>query len=113
MTKSLLLVLVLMTPGRLLADEIQTKDGKKVEFKVLTDEGDSWELTTPQGTKVTIKKSDFDRFIPGGVKETPLTGASFTFDKKRKLDKVDLLAKFDAKKDGLTGTWKLNGNVLT
>ncbi len=88
------------------ADEIQTKDGKKIEFKTLTDEGDYLELTTPQGTKVTVKKVDFDKYIPNGVKEVPLTGASFTFDKKRKLETVDLLARVDPKRDGITGTWK-------
>jgi hypothetical protein len=97
---------VLLWWPALLADEIQTKDGKKIEFKTLTDEGDYWDLTTSQGTKVTVKKADFDRFIPGGVKETPLTGAAFTFDKKRKLATIDLLAKVDVKKDGITGAWK-------
>lgn len=88
------------------ADEIQTKDGKKIEFKTLVDEGDFWDLTTSQGTKVTVKKADFDRFIPSGLKEVPLTGAQFTFDKKRKLETIDLMAKVDPKKDGITGTWK-------
>src|SRR5947207_921986 len=94
------------------ADEIQTKDGKKIEFKALTDEGEFWELTTPQGTKVTVKKLDFDRLIPGGVKELPLTGATFAFDKKRKLTTVDLISKFDPK-NAIAGNWKLaNGAIV-
>jgi hypothetical protein len=92
-------------------DEIQTKDGKKVEFKTLVDEGDYWDLTTSQGTKVTVKKADFDKFIPSGVKESPLTGAAFTFDKKRKLTTVDLLSKFDPK-NILDGSWKLASGAL-
>lgn len=95
-----------------LADEIQTKDGKKIEFKSLVDEGDTIELTTPQGTKVSIKKSDFDKYIPSGVKEGPLTGAQFSFDKKRKLATVDLLAQVDVKRDGFQGSWKLQGGAL-
>lgn len=95
------------------ADEIQTKDGKKVEFKTLTDEGEFWDVTTPQGTKVTIKKTDFDKLIPSGQKDVPLTGAQFTFDKKRKLETVDLLTKLpDLKKDAIGGTWKLAGGAL-
>src|SRR5437016_7617002 len=107
-----LLLLAPLWPSAIHADEIQTKDGKKIEFKLLADEGDFWELTTPQGTKVTVKKADFDKFIPSGVKDVPLTGASFTFDKKRKLETVDLLAKVDPKKDGITGTWKAVGGGL-
>jgi hypothetical protein len=94
------------------ADEIQTKDGKKIEFKSLTDEGDTIELTTPQGTKISIKKADFDKYIPSGVKEVPLTGAQFTFDKKRKLASIDLLARVDVKKDGITVTWKQAGGAI-
>jgi len=94
------------------ADEIQTKDGKKIEFKSLTDEGDTLELTTPQGTKVSVKKADFDKYIPNGVKEVPLTGAAFTFDKKRKLENVDLFTKIDLKKDIVVPTWKFAGGAL-
>src|SRR5581483_2395104 len=99
-------ILLLVAPGW--ADEIQTKDGKKIEFKSLTDEGDTLELTTPQGTKVSIKKADFDKYIPSGVREVPLTGATFTFDKKRRLETVDILTKLpDLKKDAIGGTWKM------
>jgi hypothetical protein len=104
--KYLLAFLLLVMPA--MADEIQTKDGKKYEFTLLADQGDSWELTTPHGVKVTVKKADFDKLIPSGTKEVPLTGASFTFDKKRKLETVDLLTKLgDPKKDAISGTWKM------
>lgn len=62
--------------------------------------------------QVTVKKADFDHFIPGGVKELPLTGASFTFDKKRKLETIDLLARFDPRKDELVTSWKMSGAPL-
>jgi hypothetical protein len=108
--RCLLALLLLSVPAW--PDEIQTKDGKKVEFKTLVDEGDYWDLTTSQGTKVTVKKADFERFIPSGVKETPLTGAAFTFDKKRKLETVDLFSKIDPKKDIVVPTWKFAGGSL-
>jgi hypothetical protein len=47
------------------------------------------------------------------AKESALSGTSLAFDKKRKLETVDLLAKFNPSKDPLTGTWKLNGHTLT
>jgi hypothetical protein len=106
-----LFILCLSAPS--MADELQTKDGKKVEFKLLSDEGDFWELTTPQGTKVTVKKADFDKLIPSGLKEAPLTGASFAFDKKRKLGSLDLLSRIDVKRDTVTPDWKLAGGALT
>jgi len=46
------------------------------------------------------------------VKEVPLTGAAFTFDKKRKLDAVDLLSRIDIKRDAITDGWKKTGNLL-
>ncbi len=108
--KYLAALVLLAGPGW--ADEIQTKDGKKIEFKTLSDEGDYWDLTTPQGTKVTVKKADFDKFIPSGVKDVPLTGAAFTFDKKRKLENVDLFTRIDLKKDIVVPTWKFAGGAL-
>jgi len=56
-----ILLPALFWPAAIDADEIQTKDGKKIEFKSLIDEGDTLELTTPQGTKVSVKKADFDK----------------------------------------------------
>lgn len=108
-----LLILFLLTDATSWADEIQTKDGKKVEFKNLSDEGDHWELTTPTGTKVTVMKSDFSAFIPSGVKDVPLTGAQFTFDKKRKLQTLDLLAKVDPSKDVISPEVKVQAGGLS
>jgi hypothetical protein len=108
--KHFMLALMISLPA--LADEIQTKDGKKIEFKTITDGGDVLEVTTPQGTQVTVKKADFDRLILSGAKETPLTGAAFSFDKKRKLETVDLFTKIDPKKDALSGAWRFAGGAL-
>jgi hypothetical protein len=112
MMKVLAACVLLILPVGAAADEIQTKDGKRFEFKALTDEGDSWELTTPQGTKVSVKKSDFYAFIPSGLKESPLTGATFAFDKKRKLETVDLMSRIDLKKSIVVPTWRFAGGAL-
>jgi hypothetical protein len=49
----------------------------------------------------------------GDSMDLPLSGAGASFDKKRKLETIDLLAKFDPGKDVLAGSWKLNGHILT
>src|SRR4030095_1250647 len=87
------------------ADELVLKDGKKIEWKTLNDEGDVYEVITPQGTKLTVKKDDVERLAKTRLPEV-LTGAQFAFDKKRKLTTLDLLARVDTKRDGITGTWK-------
>jgi hypothetical protein len=46
----------LILAGTVSADELVLKDGKKIEWKTITDEGDTYEVTTPQGTKITVKK---------------------------------------------------------
>jgi hypothetical protein len=106
-----MLVLVLLA-AIARADEIQTKDGKKIEFKALVDMGDSFEITTPTGAKVTVKKEDFDKLVLAGAKEAPLTGASFTFDKKLKLNSVNLLGVVNPKKDSVGGEWSVSGAGL-
>jgi hypothetical protein len=105
------LVLLILQP-MLSADELILKDGKKIEFKSLSDEGDHYEVTTPQGNKVTVQKEDVEKLAPAIRVATALTGATFTFDKKRKLDTVDLLARIDPKKDGTAGNWKFAAGVL-
>lgn len=105
-------VAVVLLSSSVGADEVLLKDGRKIEFKVLTDAGDSYELITPVGTKISVKKSDFDKIIPVDTTVAPLTGASFTFDKKQKLETVDLFAKIDPKRDTVTGNWKLTPQGL-
>jgi hypothetical protein len=107
---SLMMALALMTVAN--ADELILKDGKKIEWKTLSDEGDSYEVTTPTGTKITVKKEDVDRLAKSRLPEL-LTGASFTFDKKRKMTTVDLLTKIDIKRDTVMPGWKLSNGVLT
>lgn len=104
-------LLAMVVAGQVVADEIALKDGRRIKWKGVTDEGDHYEVTTPEGAKISVKKEDFDRIIPE-TPEIPLTGATFTFDKKRKLETIDLFAKVDTKK-GIGGEWRSGGGALT
>jgi hypothetical protein len=106
-----ILVPLLLSQAGLCADELILKDGKKIEWTDLHDAGDVYEVTTSQGTKITVKKDDVESFAK--KKETgPLTGAAFVFDKKRKLEVVDLLAKLDLKKNVVSGNFTFTGGKL-
>jgi hypothetical protein len=94
------------------ADELILKDGKKIEWVTLHSENDTYEVTTPQGTKVVVKKADVERIVPANS-SGPLTGATFSFDKKRKLETVDLLARVDIKKGVVSGSASMIGGKLT
>lgn len=96
--------------GTIQADELILKDGKKVEWKILTDAGDVYEVVTPSGTNVIVRKSDVER-LSQKVAETPLTGATFTLDKKR-VTSVDLLSHSMAKSDETVGSWRIVGGAL-
>jgi hypothetical protein len=108
--KYMLALLLMITPA--VADELKLKSGKTVEWVDLHDAGDSYDVTTPQGTKLTVKKDEVESLIPKKPAEI-LTGATFAFDKKRKLETVDLMKYVDTKQGAVAGTWKLNGGALT
>ncbi|MBI3857692.1 MAG: hypothetical protein HY293_18580, partial [Planctomycetes bacterium] len=94
------------------ADELVLKDGRTIEWTNLKDEGDTYEVTTPQGTKLSIRKEDVESFTKKKAPEL-LTGATITFDKKKKLETVDLLAQIDIKKDIVSGPWRFGGRLLS
>jgi hypothetical protein len=93
------------------ADTLVLKDGKAIEWKTITDAGDSYTVETSKGEKITVKKADV-KTLSGEASPVLLTGASITFDKKEKLQVVDLLSRLDLKKDALTGSWKLAAGAL-
>ena len=111
MSKSLALPLLLFTVGLASADTLVMKDGKVIPWQGLRDLGDTVEVETLQGTKITVAKKDIDRVIFANP-QTALTGATFTFDKKSKLEAIDLLTKIDVKK-ALNGEGRLSGGTLT
>lgn len=90
-------------------DEIVLKDGKRLLWRTITDNGDSYEIESSLGQRLTIKKSDvvgFEKTSP----QSPLSGASFTLDKKAV--NVDILSGADLKGRGVTGEWRRQGGAL-
>jgi hypothetical protein len=108
MKNPIALFALLILSSALSADELVLKNGTNIPWKSITNDGNNLIVVTEDGKKLTVLKSDVDK-ITTVSKEAPiggpLTGASFTFDKKRKLTVIDLLATIDAKRDGITGTW--------
>lgn len=94
------------------ADELKLKSGKSIEWTDLHDGGDVYEITTPQGTKITVRKDEVESLVPKKPIEV-LTGATISFDKKKKLETIDLLATVDIRRDTVSGPWKKNGRSLS
>jgi len=95
MKQLMIAAIVLSLFGTVFADELVLKDGKRIEWKVISDEGDTYEVTTPQGTKITVKKDDVESFTK--KVDSVLTGATFT--KLTKSKTLNGFALFDPKKD--------------
>lgn len=95
------------------ADELILKDGRRLSWKTVTDEGESYAIETRDGKKLKIKKTEVDHFgVPGdGPIEGPLTGAAVVDTKKAATAgaPVDILLK--GKVGGDTG-WKYGGRIL-
>lgn len=110
--KTFLMCVALFSFGAsLLADTLILKDGRKLEWTSMTDNGDELELQLDNGTKLSVKKTEVDRVIFGKPQEV-LTGANFVFDKKRKLEIFDILSKVDPVKT-LNGSATLQRGALT
>ncbi len=102
---------LLMLSSRASADTLILKDGRKLEWSVMADKGDTLEVELITGTKVTVKKDQIERVIFGKLPEV-LTGASITFDKKKKLEVFDIMSKIDPIKV-LGGSATLKNGVVT
>jgi hypothetical protein len=100
--KTLALIAVISLPC--FADDVLLKDGRRVEFKTLEDAGATYTITTPEGVRIVVKRTEVEGFAKTEP-ATPLTGASVSFDKKSKTDNVDLLKKVEDR-DFLAGVWK-------
>lgn len=118
--KNLIALFTLLVLGSALsADELVLKDGKIVTWETLRDLGDSYEIETPDGVKLEIRKDQILKVVHKDRARVQkdkaaevLAGATFTWDKGRKLQQYDLLASMDPKKDTIRGNWKLTGGVL-
>jgi hypothetical protein len=101
--------MILMSPA--LADELVLKDGKRVPWKTLSDDGEAYAVETVEGKRLTVRKADVDRISIGRPEvpaSTPLTGASFAFDVKRAVT-TDILPRADVKG---SDSWKTSGRIL-
>lgn len=99
------LMLALIVAAPCFADEVITKDGRHIEWQKLEDAGDNYIIITPENTRVVVKRSEVESFAKT-EHASPLTGATIGFDKKAKLDVVDLLKTVDSGRDILSGAWK-------
>jgi hypothetical protein len=88
-----------------LADEVILKDGRRIEWSKLEDSGDSYIIITPENTRIVVKRAEVESFAKT-EHAVLLTGATMTFDKKAKLDVIDLLKSIDSARDVLSGAWK-------
>lgn len=104
-------VVVLLTSGALHADTLTLKDGRKLEWSSMTDRGDSLDVQLTTGAKISVKKDDIDGVSFSSKAPSILTGASMTFDKKRKLEVFDVLSKTDPSKV-LNGTAALKKGTI-
>jgi len=110
--KNAILALSIMA-APLSADDIILKDGKMIEWKSIVDLGESYEVETTNGKKMTVKKADIERIEVKDTGVPLLTGATFTFDKKAKLATVDLSRFCDLKKGQVFGTWTTANGALS
>jgi len=109
--KTLVALVVLLIPFPLLGDEIVLKDGRRIEWKSLEDVGETYTIVTPEGGRVVVKRSEVESFAKTEP-SVPLAGATMTFDKKAKVESVDLLKRIETEKDFLSGNWKFQSGVL-
>lgn len=106
-------LLVLCAVPTVGADELILTSGKKLVWKTLTDNGDTYTVEDADGKRLLIQKSDVERIektLP--PQPAPLAGASFTFDKKVKLISVNLLPHIDLKKAIVFGDWSFVRGAL-
>jgi len=104
-------IVFLLCPALCFGDDLILKDGRRIAWKSVTDEGDTYSVEMKDGKKLTLKKSEVERLAVGSEEPArPLTGATFTMDPKRAVT-VDLLPK--AKTESTSGAWKTVGRVLT
>jgi hypothetical protein len=106
-------LLPLIAVSHVSADTFILKDGKQIEGVILKDTGDAYEIESDKGARQTLKKADVEKILPT-TREVlpPLTGASFTFDKKKRLTYINLLANLDLKKSVVQGNWTMKGAEL-
>jgi len=105
-----ILALSLAVPAH--ADEILLKGGKTLEWVSIKDNGDTYEVTGPNGVKTVVKKDDISAVVVG-PSVVPLTGAMFEFKGDRKAEVIDLFKGLDVQKAPACGSWStVNGALV-
>ncbi|HEV3028486.1 MAG TPA: hypothetical protein VG457_12990 [Planctomycetota bacterium] len=104
--KTMAAILILAVPC--LADEVVMKDGRRIPWKSVADDGENYTIEGRDGKKITVKKVDVDHFNAPSDDPiaAPLTGAGVEGPKKA-LAPIDILLK--AK---VGGDWKYAGRSL-
>src|SRR5574342_822336 len=107
--RTIVLLALLALPAA--ADELVLRDGRRIPWKSLSAEGDTYTVETRDGKKLTFRKSEVERFSmeDAAPEAKALTGASFLLDPKRSVT-TDLIMK--AKVEATAGAWKMSGRTL-
>lgn len=109
--KTYMFIFVALLSSVAFADDLVLKNGQRLTWKSIADEGDSYTVITKDGKSVTIKKTEVERIATGSEEPAkPLTGATFTLDMKKAVT-VDLLPK--AKTEATNGAWKSTPGLLS
>lgn len=108
--KTMAAILLLALPC--LADEIVMKDGRRIPWKTVADDGENYSVETRDGKKLKVRKSDVDHFNAPSDEPVaaPLTGAVAETAKKPAgvaAAAVDLLLKGKA-----DSNWKYAGRSI-
>ena len=107
--KTFVLLLILVSIGH--ADELVLRDGRRIPWKSVSTDGDTYTVESKDGKKLTFRKAEVERFSmeDAAPEAKALTGASFSMDPKRSVT-TDLLLK--AKIEATGGAWKHVGKTL-
>lgn len=70
---AIILVLILVAPSG--GDEILLRDGRRIPWKTVTDEGEVYAVETKDGGKLKLKKSEVEKFIVDRPESKPLAGS--------------------------------------
>lgn len=109
--KTYMFLFVALLSSVAFGDDLVLKNGQRLTWKTLSDEGDSYAVITKDGKSLTIKKSEVERLALGSEEAPkPLTGASFSLDMKKAVT-IDLLPK--AKTEATNGAWKSAPGLLS
>ncbi len=106
--KTMAAILILALPC--LADEIVMKDGRRIPWRSVADDGENYAVETRDGKKIKVKKVDVDHFNAPSDEpiSAPLTGATVDPGKKpATAPPIDILLK-----GKVDAGWKYMGRML-